>query len=125
MSKIKWICATCGGDFTRATSANRHNDSLHNGNGITVPYLEYIIGRLNGQFLAPDYKNNSNLSTKIVRKWWHNTDNSSSQFTGNNSNDKNNNHNGVRNDDNEFTIIPDQIGNALDRKSMAKSYKSN
>ena len=75
MSKINYVCATCGEDFTRRCSANRHNNHFHLGNGIIVRTLEYIIGRINGQFLPPP-NNNNNLSTRIIRKWWHNKHNS-------------------------------------------------
>jgi hypothetical protein len=50
MSKVNWVCATCGQDFTRSYSANRHNNHFHYGKGIIVRFLEYVIGRINGQF---------------------------------------------------------------------------
>jgi hypothetical protein len=93
MSKVSWVCTTCGQDFTRKCSANRHNNHFHYGNGIIVRFLEYIIGRTIGQFPPPA---NNNLSTRMIRKLWHNNDNSI-PFTGNNYNN-NNNHNGLRSD---------------------------
>jgi hypothetical protein len=57
MSKMNYVCATCGQDFTRRCSANRHNNHFHFGNGIIVRFLEYIIGRINGQFLPPPNNN--------------------------------------------------------------------
>ena len=72
MSKVNWVCATCGQDFTRIYSANRHNNHFHYGNGIIVRVLEYVIGRINGQFPTALSANNNNSSTRISRKWWHN-----------------------------------------------------
>ena len=116
MSKVNYVCATCGQDFTRRYSANRHNNHFHFGNGIIVRFLEYIIGRTNGRFSPPQPANNNNLSTRIIRKWWHNN-NSSSPFTGNN---------GLRGrNDGQFTIIPDQLGNALDSGTVAQPVNSN
>ncbi|HEX6028014.1 MAG TPA: hypothetical protein VFY64_03135 [Nitrososphaeraceae archaeon] len=115
MSKINYVCATCGEDFTRRYSANRHNNRFHFGNGIFVRTLEYIIGRINGQFLPPP-NNNNDLSTRIIRKWWHNKHNSS-PFTGNN--------NGLRGSDGRFTTIPDQIGNVFGCGTVGQSAKSN
>ena len=95
MSKVNYVCATCGQDFTRRCSAKRNNNHFHFGNGIIVRFLEYIIGRTIGQFPPPA---NNNLSTRMIRKLWHNNDNSI-PFTGNNyNNNNNNNHNGLRSD---------------------------
>jgi hypothetical protein len=118
MSKVNYVCATCGQDFTRRYSANRHNNHFHFGNGIIVRLLEYIIGRTNGRFPPPLPANNNNLSTRIIRKWWYNNDDSSSPFNGNN--------NGLRGRNNgRFTTIPDQLGNALDCGTVGRPVKSN
>jgi hypothetical protein len=119
MSKVNYVCATCGQDFTRRYSANRHNNHFHFGNGIIVRLLEYIIGRTNGRFPPPLPANNNNLSTRIIRKWWYNNDHdSSSPFNGNN--------NGLRGRNNgRFTTIPDQLGNALDCGTVGRPVKSN
>ena len=117
MSKVNYVCATCGQDFTRRYSANRHNNHFHFGNGIIVRFLEYIIGRTNGRFSPPQPANNNNLSTRIIRKWWHNNDNSSSPFTGNNGLHGTN--------DGQFTIIPDQLGNALGWGTVGQPVNSN
>jgi hypothetical protein len=115
MSKVNYVCATCGQHFTRRCSANRHNNHFHFGNGIIVRFLEYIIGRINGQFLPPP-NNINDLSTKIIRKWWHNKHNSS-PFTGNN--------NGLRGSDGRFTTIPDQKGDIFGCGTVGQSVKSN
>jgi hypothetical protein len=118
MSKVNYVCATCGQDFTRRYSANRHNNHFHFGNGIIVRLLEYIIGRTNGRFPPPLPANNNNLSTRIIRKWWYNNDDSSSPFNGNN--------NGLRGRNNgRFTTIPDQLGNTLDCGTVGRPVKSN
>ncbi len=116
MSKVNYVCATCGQDFTRRYSANRHNNHFHFGNGIIVRFLEYIIGRTNGRF-PPLLLANNNLSTRISRKWWHNNDNSSSPFNGNN---------GLRDRNNgRFTTIPDQTGDVLGCGTVGQSVNSN
>jgi hypothetical protein len=86
MSKVNYVCATCGQDFTRRCSANIHNNHFHFGNGIIVRTLEYIIGRINGQFPPPSSSaNNNNSSNRVIKKWWHNNSNynSSRPFAGN------------------------------------------
>jgi hypothetical protein len=124
MSKINYVCATCGQDFTRRCSANRHNNHFHFGDGIIVRLLEYIIGRINGQFPPPSPAANNNTSTRIIKKWWHNNYNSK-LFTG--SNNYNNNNNGLRGGgyDGGFTTVPDQIGNALGCGTVGQPVKSN
>jgi hypothetical protein len=123
MSKINYVCATCGQDFTRRYSANRHNNYFHFGDGIIVLFLEYIIGRINGQFPPPPSSANNNSSTRIIKKWWHNNYNSR-LFTGGNNY---NNNNGLRGGgyDGGFTTVPDQIGNALGCGTVGQPVKSN
>jgi hypothetical protein len=48
------VCATCGQGFTRKSSGARHIYSLHAGQAMIVKPYEYIIGRLNGEFLPGD-----------------------------------------------------------------------
>jgi hypothetical protein len=127
MSKVNYVCATCGQDFTRRYSANRHNNHFHFGNGIIVRLLEYIIGRTNGRFPPPLLANNNNLSTRIIRKWWYNNNDSSNLFTGRNNY---NNNNGLRGGgggayDGEFTTVPDQTGNALGCGTVGQPVKNN
>jgi hypothetical protein len=123
MSKINYVCSTCGQDFTRRCSANRHNNHFHFGNGIIVRTLEYIIGRVNGQFPPPSCANN-NSSNRIIKKWWHNNSNYNSNrlFTGNNYNN-----NALRggSGNGRFTTIPDQIGNVFGCGTVGQSVKSN
>jgi hypothetical protein len=54
MEKITWVCATYAQHFTRAYGADRHNNNLHEGKGTVVRLLDYIVGRINGQFLPND-----------------------------------------------------------------------
>ncbi len=51
MGRITWVCATCSQPFTRRTSATRHENSKHNGQGEVVPLLEYIVGRGTGRYM--------------------------------------------------------------------------
>jgi hypothetical protein len=54
MGRISWVCASCAQNFTRRFTADRHNRNLHDGKGIIVRILDYIVGRTNGQFLSQD-----------------------------------------------------------------------
>jgi hypothetical protein len=54
LGRITWVCATCSEHFTRGYGANRHNNNLHEGKGTVVRLLDYIVGRINGQFLPKD-----------------------------------------------------------------------
>jgi hypothetical protein len=52
MSRPSYVCATCSEHFTRKYSANRHNSNIHGGRSEIVPYIEYMVGRSSGQYLA-------------------------------------------------------------------------
>jgi hypothetical protein len=54
MGRITWVCATCAEHFTRAYGADRHNNNLHEGKGTVFRLLDYIVGRINGQFSPND-----------------------------------------------------------------------
>ena len=56
MLKPNYICVTCGEDFTRKTSAERHkaNPNIHsNGNCNIVRFIEYVIGVAKGTYEEP------------------------------------------------------------------------
>jgi hypothetical protein len=56
MSKPSYVCVTCGEDFTRKTSAERHkaNPNIHsNGNCDIVRFIEYVIGIAKGTYQEP------------------------------------------------------------------------
>jgi hypothetical protein len=109
--------------FHKKIQPNRHNNYFHFGKGIIVCFLEYVIVRINDQFL-PSVTPDNNTSTRIIKKWWHNNDNNSSPFTGNNYNN-NSLHSGGNGYDCGFTIIPDQIGNPLGCGTVGQLVKSN
>lgn len=48
-----WICSLCAQGFTRRTSARRHNERLHNSQATIIRPIEYLVGRLKGQFESP------------------------------------------------------------------------
>ena len=86
MGRITYVCATCAQHFTRGYSADRHNSNLHEGKGIVVRLLDYIVGRISGQFLPNDplawrkkkgkekwnplfgsnHDNNNNFGSKVI-----------------------------------------------------------
>jgi len=82
MAAINWVCANCAQHFSRRYSANRHDRNLHEGNGIIVSILDYVVGRIGGQFQSNDplksRRNkqnnllfgsktiNNNLGTKVI-----------------------------------------------------------
>ena len=49
-----WFCALCSEGFTRKYSANRHNQSLHQGQGKIVRMIDYIIGHLASKYNPGD-----------------------------------------------------------------------
>jgi hypothetical protein len=53
-SDKNYVCVTCGQDFTRKYSAYRHNQLVHREGGKIVRTLEYIIGRIKGEYFAAD-----------------------------------------------------------------------
>ena len=52
MSRPSYVCATCSEHFTRKYSAKRHNFNVHAGRSEIVPYIQYMVGRNSGQYLA-------------------------------------------------------------------------
>ncbi len=55
MSKPQWICLICAEDFTRKSSGRRHmnNSSIHSKKPNIVRYIDYIIGRIKGDYPPP------------------------------------------------------------------------
>ncbi len=49
-----YVCVTCAQDFTRKYSAYRHNRILHQERGRIVRTLEYVIGRVTGEYSSAD-----------------------------------------------------------------------
>ena len=49
-----YVCTICAQHFTRKTSANRHNNNLHQGRAVIVRFVEYIVGRVSGMYQAED-----------------------------------------------------------------------
>ena len=54
MREKKWICATCSESFTRSYSADRHIRNLHSGLANKVRVIDYIVGRISGEFSPAD-----------------------------------------------------------------------
>lgn len=54
MGSKNYVCAICGQDFTRSYTANRHNLTLHQGHAKIVRTLEYVIGRIKGEYAPAD-----------------------------------------------------------------------
>jgi hypothetical protein len=54
MSFKNYVCVTCAQDFTRKYSAYRHNRVLHQERGKIVRTLEYVIGRVTGEYSSVD-----------------------------------------------------------------------
>jgi hypothetical protein len=52
MSNKILVCALCSQDFTRRYSADRHNQNLHHGQGKIVRMIDYVIGRIAGEYNA-------------------------------------------------------------------------
>lgn len=54
MASCTWVCVSCAQHFTRRYTANRHSTNLHDGKGIIVRILDYIVGRVSGQYIPKD-----------------------------------------------------------------------
>ena len=50
MGNKTWVCALCSQDFTRKYSAYRHSRDLHRGQGKIVRMIDYVIGRIAGEY---------------------------------------------------------------------------
>jgi hypothetical protein len=69
------VCALCSQDFTRRYSADRHNQNLHHGRGKIVRMIDYVIGRISGEYNAANplayrssYKQQASPSTSSDAK---------------------------------------------------------
>jgi hypothetical protein len=51
MKKVNYVCTTCSSTFTRKASGFRHNSNMHLGTAGIVRLIDYIIGRVSGQYL--------------------------------------------------------------------------
>ena len=54
MRKPLYVCCMCSQDFTRRYNANRHNQNIHSNKAQIVRFLEYLIGRISGEYLPAD-----------------------------------------------------------------------
>ena len=52
MSRANYVCTVCSEHFTRKYSGMRHNFNVHSGRSEIVPYIEYMVGRSSGRYLA-------------------------------------------------------------------------
>jgi hypothetical protein len=52
MGRPTYVCATCEEHFTRKYSGKRHNFNIHAGRSEIVPFIEYMVGRSSGRYLA-------------------------------------------------------------------------
>ena len=52
MSRPNYVCTVCSEHFTRKYSANRHDSNVHGDRSEIVPYIEYMVGRSSGRYLA-------------------------------------------------------------------------
>lgn len=65
-----YVCVTCSQGFTRRYSGNRHNHNIHSRKGLIVRILDYIVGRINGQYAAADplsYRKNKGYNLRSLR----------------------------------------------------------
>jgi hypothetical protein len=57
MANKNYVCTVCSQTFTRKWRGRVHNDNIHLGSGEIVRLIDYIIGRINGQYLPSDPSN--------------------------------------------------------------------
>jgi hypothetical protein len=51
VKRINYVCTTCSSTFTRKASGLRHNSNMHRGTAGIVRLIDYITGRISGQYL--------------------------------------------------------------------------
>ena len=81
MANANFVCTICSQTFTRKWRGKTHNVNLHSGNAKIVRLVDYIVGRLNGQYFPGDpslyrrkksnvlsHENNSTTFSKRVFK---------------------------------------------------------
>lgn len=54
MHERNWVCTTCSQTFTRRYGADRHIRNIHSGLAKKVSLIDYIIGRLSGEYSPAD-----------------------------------------------------------------------
>ena len=54
MGAKNYVCTTCAQDFTRKYSSKRHNQTLHQGQAKIVRMLDYLVGRIAGEYATAD-----------------------------------------------------------------------
>jgi hypothetical protein len=52
VGRPNYVCTVCSEQFTRKYSGKRHKFNIHSGRSEIVPYLEYMVGRNSGRYLA-------------------------------------------------------------------------
>src|SRR5215207_1829836 len=52
--KANYVCTICSQTFTRRWRGNTNSINLHSGNAKIVRLVDYIVGRLDGQYFAGD-----------------------------------------------------------------------
>jgi hypothetical protein len=54
MSGRNYVCTLCSQTFTRKWRGKTHNLNIHGGSSNVVRMIDYIVGRVNGTYLASD-----------------------------------------------------------------------
>ena len=65
--KANWSCTECGMYSSRRYSVERHLKNLHKGQGVAIPFVEYLVGRTNGSYppgQRPAYGSRSKASIR-------------------------------------------------------------
>lgn len=58
MKKPLWVCAACSMWSSRKSSVKRHIAKIHDGKGLMISYMDYLIGRSSGTYppgIPPQY----------------------------------------------------------------------
>jgi hypothetical protein len=51
MNKPRWVCTACSMWSSRKYSVKRHIAKIHDGKGVMISFMDYLIGRLSGTYL--------------------------------------------------------------------------
>jgi hypothetical protein len=72
MSKISHVCVLCSQDFTRKWTGKRHNQNIHFGQSKIVRLVDYMVGRISGQYFPAnplEFRSRGGERSRFFSQW--------------------------------------------------------
>ncbi len=66
--KSNWSCTICGMSSSRRFSVQRHVQTIHQGIGGIIPFVEYVIGRREGKYPPQERPRSRRSETPFMNK---------------------------------------------------------